>query len=59
MANKIHYSEAEKRKILQQCFSWPTYRSELAQIASVIDSLTFADLRDLVKALQMIAKGKR
>jgi len=53
---KTHYSIKDKAEIIEK----ETYLSEENswEIATRIDHLTFRGLKELIKALQVIAKGK-
>lgn len=58
---KVHFTIGEKTRIIAREFIWTeSYQTEqiAEQIAKATDSLVFSDLKALVKALKVIARGK-
>lgn len=53
---RLHYNIADKTKIIQKFTQLEKPYAE--QLARTTDSFTFAELKNLIKAFQVIAKGK-
>lgn len=53
-----HYFKDEKIKILKS-FLPAIFEREIIEIAEAIEYFAFFDLKDLIKALEIFAKGKK
>lgn len=55
---KIHYNLTEKTHIIIDELGSNYFEPHATKIASLTDSFSFLNLRDLARALNRIAKGK-
>lgn len=56
---KSHYSLSEKTTIILTELGSEHYKPHAEKIANLVDSFAFLNLKDLARALTIIAKGKK